>query len=257
MKCRNRNSAFSLTELVVVLGIVMVLTGLLLPSMLRARESALRITCSMQLSQIGKLLNAYANDYGWLPRDYTRWYLRDGSGAYLAVAWYSGYRDAKEEDLRRVKVLTCPSHPLAGDVPATYPVNAIAIVTEGGTARRWSALYSKPGSIRNSSEIVYMTELRNWWRGSEEDDRLGYGAPIFIPSLHDIAHIDHLPGRSQSPVAVSPARHGKFNNALMFDFSVRAMDPRDMTMRDFDDRQRGLRAGRILFDWATATGVMP
>src|SRR2546428_13829508 len=61
-------AAFSLIELVVVVGIIAVLLALLLPVLGTARESARRAACLSNLRQIGLALGAYPEDNrGFLP----------------------------------------------------------------------------------------------------------------------------------------------------------------------------------------------
>ena len=55
-------SGFTLTELMVAIGILVVLTSLLLPVLVNARKSAQRIQCSSQLHQLGMALVTYSND---------------------------------------------------------------------------------------------------------------------------------------------------------------------------------------------------
>ena len=59
---------FTLVELLVVIGIIAVLISILLPSLARARQQALLISCSSNMRQVFQALALYAQDNkGYLP----------------------------------------------------------------------------------------------------------------------------------------------------------------------------------------------
>jgi prepilin-type N-terminal cleavage/methylation domain-containing protein/prepilin-type processing-associated H-X9-DG protein len=63
-----KRAAFTLVELLVVIGIIAVLISLLLPALGRAREAASGVTCGSNMRQIGIAILAYAqSNNGYLP----------------------------------------------------------------------------------------------------------------------------------------------------------------------------------------------
>lgn len=64
MMSRRGRSAFTLVELLVVLGIISVLVGLLLPSLARSREQAKTLQCANQMRQVGQFMIMYAQAEG-------------------------------------------------------------------------------------------------------------------------------------------------------------------------------------------------
>jgi prepilin-type N-terminal cleavage/methylation domain-containing protein/prepilin-type processing-associated H-X9-DG protein len=67
----HRREAFTLAELLIVIGIIAILIAILLPALSKARESAKRVACASNLRQFGQIFYLYANNYsGHVPTGY-------------------------------------------------------------------------------------------------------------------------------------------------------------------------------------------
>src|SRR5205814_2333690 len=64
--------AFTLVELLVVIGIIALLISILLPALSKARESAKTVACLSNLRQIGQAAYNYASEHQgmWVPPSY-------------------------------------------------------------------------------------------------------------------------------------------------------------------------------------------
>lgn len=129
------NKAFTLVELLVVMGVIGLLMGILLPSLSVAREQGRCVVCKSNLKNIGLALLAYTNDSDdWLPAAEPRdkddlasqqnWYLNSDLMASMGV---SPQRDSDGNTVGPLAgrtILVCPSHrkpSMTREVLSDYP----------------------------------------------------------------------------------------------------------------------------------------
>jgi prepilin-type N-terminal cleavage/methylation domain-containing protein len=132
----NRNRAFTLVELLVVIGIIAVLIGILLPTLGRAREAAKRTECLSNQRSIYAMIKMYEQAYkGASPLGYgglelqASYFLSRGGAAFASIPGtsvrYTGLgllfpANIIKSDATLGRVFYCPS--FQGDVNHDYAV---------------------------------------------------------------------------------------------------------------------------------------
>jgi prepilin-type processing-associated H-X9-DG protein len=142
-----------------------------------------------------------------------------------------------------VRVLQCPAHPLAGQIPDCYASNGFAFVDDEAPPGPYATRYSQLGLVRNPSFVIYIVDLA---------DRFIPPGLGFEPDLvwdvadHEAASWGNISIRNW-PIRVAHMRHGRDVNSLMFDGSVVSMTNEHHELKRWDDGRRGL-VGRVLVD---------
>jgi prepilin-type N-terminal cleavage/methylation domain-containing protein/prepilin-type processing-associated H-X9-DG protein len=96
--------AFTLAELLVVIGIIAIIIAIMLPALARAREYSKRAACLSNLRSLGHAMLMYANENrGWLPNGNAPGMWTDYAGANRIMTEFS------DRYVKAAGVFYCPS----------------------------------------------------------------------------------------------------------------------------------------------------
>jgi prepilin-type N-terminal cleavage/methylation domain-containing protein/prepilin-type processing-associated H-X9-DG protein len=113
-------SAFTLIELLVVIAIIAILAAILFPVFAKAREKARQTTCLSNTKQMANAVAMFAQDHDEaLPKGFYNDEEYSG-GPNWGMPADTGWDGAIYSYTKNVRVLECPSDPLAGTPQGTY-----------------------------------------------------------------------------------------------------------------------------------------
>lgn len=246
MQDQRRGTAFTLVELLVVIGIIAALISLLLPALNRARQQANAVQCGSNERQIFMGLEMYANDWqGWIPAPVVRGSVDIGSPTWnmhlhtydpTGTGWV-----APANYIQNEKVFICPSDGFFSDlnnpaldagakVRGSYALNSFMATIDQPAGQNKSATgpfwykfnlgdsegYYRLFSTRHSSEMYLVGDNSHFASGG------------FKPG-YDFFRYAALPQDDPD------FRHGHFDhiNVLYHDGHVETIAKKDLVAFDF------------------------
>jgi prepilin-type processing-associated H-X9-DG protein/prepilin-type N-terminal cleavage/methylation domain-containing protein len=180
--------AFTLVELLVVIGVIAVLVAMLLPALNKARASANAVACESNLKQMGMAFAMYLNEYKKYPN--FRW--PEAICPYLHGTIHGSAQlpelgtNVNLDKVTPLNLIHCPALPdsLRGQkLTLTYAMNGIntnanfwKMLCIGGQSNETLLPHVAPARVRRPAEFGVLTEMwktdgpeqscwsTTWWR---------------------------------------------------------------------------------------------
>jgi len=197
---RRWKTGFTLIELLIVIAIIMILAGMLLPALQKARDSAKSTTCKNNLKQVGFATINYTSDYNaWLPHSTP-----------FARLCYGNYIDSI--------VFECPSN------RDRNPISTYDYMKGRGCGYMWSYrmcgyIYYPGGTFPADAYPVCGTMLKK----PSKDPLLGDGewGKLTMPYYMQSYYIN---GSFEAGTSLGALRHNRGNNLVFADGHVSWMN---------------------------------
>ena len=222
--------AFTLVELLVVIGIIAVLIGILMPALSAARAQANMLKCASNLRTLGQVMFQYAQDnQGFIPRDYSKSNIAAGHVLWAEVfARYlnRGFNPAPYNAPNRDQTMATQFAGIQNYQCPVFPNDeqVIDYIINGWNKHRPSGETSpafKVTKFKRSADVIFMTEVnRNHATNNFE--------------YHDLWHPSHLPSSPGSCRMLDDQRHRGNANVCYLDGHVGARPYKGVKQKDFD-----------------------
>lgn len=161
-------AAFTLVELLVVIGVIAILAGLLLPALARARQLGQRIACVSNLKQLGLAFQVYRDSNNErfpdrrdlktaLPggyRPWTGWPPSDPRGGWAPMVLSSSGATANSY------LWSCPAaaNSIAGNATQSLQTGATEVTATAPLVRYWFWRFDRPDNPVNAEDFWGKTE---------------------------------------------------------------------------------------------------
>lgn len=215
--------AFTLVELLVVIGIISVLIAILMPALSKARQQAMVIKCASNLRQIGQGVVMFANDnkFHWIKNS-------NGANRWPWELVNDRYLPKGSSNIANTNVFLCP-------VDTAAPTNPLAQRWEYGGSYGYNGdlnsyapgkSYANPSFVGKSlSSVKVPSESVAFWDSLQPLVASGTTGWVF----------DRTNWSTRRP---DPLRHGGWGNVLFMDGHVTTVRVQDIPSRwvTFDHR---------------------
>ena len=238
---RGALEAFTLTELLVVVGLIAVMVSLLMPALGKVRAAAHTANCLSNLRQMSTAWTVYTTEHKGRLMEYIF-----TSGPRPEIAWHGYWPGVLESYKVRGDVLLCPS--------ANQQVPFNQNKGFGTIWHAWTGRYNAPASVVRLNNALYRDSSYGYnryvtagerWKAGVETTRVTALKPLSeVPLFMDAVYLDFEPinGTEAAPAEPPPnlrgsdpgtamhdhwrfliARHGRAINVAMADGSARTV----------------------------------
>ena len=217
-----RRFGLTLTELILVIGIIAVLFALLVPSLRRSRLQAKAVVCMSNIRQLNTVFSMYVNDIAKFPYGFDDTPVRPPTGGYAGYAqdpirdragwwWFNYLENIYKKNMGGKTVLQCPSkqikYPKFKDdiLCGNYGVNlSICRITMGNINQKefigqpkWCSEILRPAQTLLIVDSGYA--IISWWHAADFPPATLGNAQIedtaYIPGLSINRQRQLLPGQ--------------------------------------------------------------